>query len=180
MRGSSGVPLALALFLFLLALARTGAAAQDVPRVEVFGGVSYLRKPISMGHDNNLVGWQAGPDINFSKNVALAFDFGGQYRSFFGFRLSRYEYAAGPRFKYRHGRTAFFVHGLVGGDYEDYELGTKRGAALLGAGGGVDLNLSDRLAIRVMQFDSLHDHTPYFWGHALRVGIGLVFKAGRR
>jgi hypothetical protein len=125
----------------------------------------------------NLVGWQAGPDINFSKNVALAFDFGGQYSSVFGFfRVSRYEYAAGPRFKYRRGRTAFFVHGLVGGDYEQP---TGRGAALWGAGGGVDLNLSDRLAIRVMQFDSLHDH-PNFWGHALRVGIGLVFKAGRR
>jgi hypothetical protein len=172
MRGSSGVPLTLALLLFLLALARTGAAAQDVPRAEVFGGFSYLRKPIGMGHDNNLVGWQAGSDINFSKNVALAFDFGGQYRS-----LSRYEYAAGPRFKYRRGRTAFFVHGMVGGDYEQ---STKGGAALLEAGGGVDLNVSDRLAIRVMQFDSLHDHVRYFWGHALRVGIGLVFKAGRR
>jgi hypothetical protein len=174
MRGSSGVPLTLALLLFLLALARTDAAAQNVPRAEVFGGFSYLRKPIRMGF--NLVGWQASPDINFSKNVALAFDFGGQYRSFFGVRVSRYEYAAGPRFKYRRGRTAFFVHGLVGGDYEQP---TARGAALLGAGGGVDLNLSDRLAIRVLQFDSLHDHTA-FWGHALRVGIGLVFKAGRR
>ena len=177
MRGSSGVPLTLALLLSLLALTRTDAAAQDVPRAEVFGGFSYLRKPISMGHTNNLVGWQAGPDINFSKHVALAFDFGGQYRSFFGVRVSRYEYAAGPRFKYRRGGTAFFVHGLVGGDYGQP---TARGAALLGAGGGVDLNVSDRLAIRVMQFDSLHDHVRYFWGHALRVGIGLVFKAGRK
>ncbi len=175
MRRSSGVPITLALLLFLLALALTDAAAQDVPRAEVFGGFSYLRKPISMGF--NLIGWQAGPDINFSKNVALAFDFGGQYRSVFGVRVSRYEYAAGPRFKYRRGRTAFFVHGLVGGDYEQP---TARGAVLLGAGGGVDLNVSDRLAIRVMQFDSLHDHTGGFWGHALRVGIGLVLKAGRR
>jgi hypothetical protein len=68
MRGSSGVPLTLALLLFLLALARADAAAQDVSRAEVFGGFSYLRKPIGMGHNNNLVGWQAGPDINFSKN----------------------------------------------------------------------------------------------------------------
>jgi hypothetical protein len=178
MRGSSGVLLTLALLVFLLALARTDAAAQDVPRAEVFGGFSYIRKPIGMGHSNNLVGWQAGPDINFSKNVALAFDFGGQYSvgGQYG-SLSRYEYATGPRFKYRRGRTAFFVHGLVGGDYEQ---STKRGAALLGAGGGVDLNVSDRLAIRVMQFDSLHDYSRNFWGHALRVGIGLVFKAGRR
>lgn len=176
MRRSSGVPLTLALLLLLLAWARTDAAAQDVPRAEVFGGFSYLRKPIGMGF--NLVGWQAGSDINFSKNVALAFDFGGQYRSVFGFyRVSQYEYAAGPRFKYRRGRTAFFVHGLVGGDYEQ---STAQGAALLGAGGGVDLNVSNRLAIRVMQFDSLHDHTRHFWGNALRVGIGLVFKAGRR
>jgi hypothetical protein len=86
MRGSSGVP-SLARLLFLLAVARTDGAAQDVPRAEVFGGFSYLRKPSGMGHNNNLVGWQAGPDINFSKNVALAFDFGGQSRS-----LSRYEY----------------------------------------------------------------------------------------
>lgn len=177
MRGRSGVLLTLTLLLFLLALARTDAAAQDVPRAEVFGGFSYLRTPISMGF--NLVGWQAGPDINFSKNVALAFDFGGQYRSFFGIRVSQYEYAAGPRFKYRRGRTAFFVHGLVGGDAAHAQSNTQ-GALLFGAGGGVDLNLNDRLAIRVMQFDSLHDYTRNFWGHALRVGIGLVFKAGRR
>jgi hypothetical protein len=176
MRGSSEVLLTLALLLFLLTLARTDAAAQDVPRAEVFGGFSYLRKPIRMGF--TLVGWQAGPDINFSKNVALAFDFGGQYGQF----GPKYEYAAGPRFKYRRGRTAFFVHGLFGGDYEPSDT---RGAVLLGAGGGIDLNVSDRLAIRVMQFDSLHDSSvvkgqPSNWGHALRVGIGVVFKAGRR
>lgn len=138
MRGSSGVPLTLALLLFLLALARTDAAAQDVPRAEVFGGFSYFRKPISMGF--NLVGWQAGPDINFSKNVALAFDFGGQYRSFLGIRYSQYEYAAGPRFKYRTGPATLFVHGLVGGDAA-HVLSYTKGAFLLGFGGGLDLAL---------------------------------------
>lgn len=176
MKRGSRVCFTLALGLLSVVATVTEGAAQDVPRAEVFGGFSYLRTPISMGF--NLIGWQANPDINLGKSLALAFDFGGQYRSIFGVRLSQYEYAAGPRFKYRTGPATLFVHGLVGGDAA-HAPSTTQGAFLLGFGGGLDFNVSHRLAIRAFQLDSLHDRTRGVWGHGLRVGVGVVFKAGR-
>ncbi len=166
---------ALALGMLLARSASAQEATPTVPRVEVFGGFSYLRFPISQGI--NFVGWQASPDINFHKNIALALDFGGQYKSEFGVTLHQYEYATGPRFKYRMDRVTLFAHGLVGGA-ASHVSGFTQGEFLVGGGGGMDVNVNDRIAIRTFQLDSLHAHTRGAWGHALRLGVGVVFKFG--
>ncbi len=155
-------------------------AASEAPRAEIEGGFSYFRQPINNGL--NMWGWQANPDINFTRNFALAMDFGGQYRSINvisgSVTESFYEYMAGPRFKYRTDRVTLFAHGLVGGNAAHIPSRTQ-GAFAVGFGGGMDVNLNNRVAIRVFQLDSIHNHSGGMWGHALRGSVGVVFKLGK-
>jgi hypothetical protein len=166
----------LAMPVFLTSPAWAQQSGTDIPRVEIFAGFSCFRAGISNGE--NLFGWQANPDINFTKNIALAMDFGGQYKKIGGITFSMYEYMAGPRFKYRTDRLTAFVHGLVGGEAA-HALGFTQGAFALGFGGGLDINAGDSMAFRAFQIDSIHDHSRGSWGHNLRIGIGLVVKLGK-
>ncbi len=143
------------------------------PLTEVFAGVSYFRSDITRG--NNLAGWQAAIDYNVFKHVGLVLDFGGQYKSVNGMTLSLYEYMGGPRFKYRHGRVTAFLHGLVGGEVTHVPKSTL-GAFAADVGGGLDVNVGPRVALRVFQIDWIHDHTRDVWRQNLRGAVGVVFK----
>ena len=75
-----------------------------------------------------------------------------------------------------------FAHLLFGGtngrasaDGESF----SRTVFMMGVGGGLDVNLSDRVAFRLVQFDWLPVHVDGEWFNKIvRVGIGIVFKAG--
>jgi hypothetical protein len=48
-------------------------------------------------------------------------------------------------------------------------------------GGGIDVNMNDRLALRVPQFDWTPMHVGGVWtNNVIRIGIGLVVKAGQK
>ncbi len=153
------------------------AAAQvlpnRVPHTEVFVGASYYRAGVSYGI--NLVGWQAAFDYNVHKHVSVVLDLGGAYKTTSGGTLGLYQYMVGPRFKARRGRVTAFAEGLVGGDAAHVPNHTH-GAFALGFGGGLDVSAGRIVSIRILQVDSIHDHTEGVWGHSLRVGAGVVFK----
>ena len=153
------------------AFAQVGTSG--IPLTEVFGGVSYFRAGVTQG--SNLAGWQAAVDYNLSKHVGVVLDFGGQYKSVDGTTLSLYQYMFGPRFKHRSGRATIFMHGLVGGD-ATHVPGYTQGAFAAGFGGGLDVNVSALVAIRVCQIDWIHDHTRDAWTHNVRGAVGVVFK----
>jgi hypothetical protein len=169
------------LFLIIGLLAACPAFAQyppaGIPTAEVFGGISYFRAGISEG--GNLAGWQAALDYNVYKNASVVLDFGGQYKSVGGTTLSLYQYMIGPRLKYRTGRATGFIHGLVGGDATHFP-GSTLGAFAAGVGGGLDVNVSSLVAIRVFQVDWIHDHTRDIWRQNLRGAVGVVFKISGR
>jgi hypothetical protein len=164
------------LFAFGL-LAANPAFAQrgtsGTPLAEVFGGVSYFRAGVTEG--TNLAGWQAAIDYNLSKHAGVVLDLGGQYKSVDGSTLSLYQYMFGPRFKFRIGRATAFIHGLAGGD-ASHVPGYTQGAFAAAFGGGLDVNVSRLVAIRVCQIDWIHDHTRDVWTRNLRGAVGVVFK----
>ncbi len=158
---------------------------QDYPRVEVFGGFSYLDVVVddvfAGASEERFYGWQASISGNFHENIGLVFDVGGQYKSVLDITTQFYEFLVGPRFRTQNEPVTGFAHALVGLMHARVSgLGdTLSDTALaLGFGGGVDVNVSDVVAIRAFQTDFLVDHFVDEWHWNFRVGSGIVFKFG--
>jgi hypothetical protein len=170
------------LLLVLTALLAVPAMAQDeYPKAEIFGGFSYLNIDTkgTYGLDRqNAYGFQASVAGNFHKNIGIVGDFGGQYKSIEGVTAHAYEYLFGPRFNYRTEKANVFVHGLFGGASIGGGGESFNGYAM-GIGGGVDVKVSDHVAIRVMQVDYLPTHILEAWEHNFRLGVGIVFTSGK-
>lgn len=151
------------------------AQSENNPAVEVFGGASILRNGATAPSYSLYGGWQAQASFNFNRNFGLTTDFGGQYRSVLGVRAQQYEYLFGPRVMIRGRRATFFAHGLVGGNTFHATGGSLHGFAT-GVGGGLDYNVGNHFAIRVVQADYLRTRLSSTWLNDARVGIGIVFK----
>jgi hypothetical protein len=153
------------------------AQSQEQPSVEVFGGASILRNGATAPSFSLYGGWQAEGSVNFNKYLGLTADFGGQYRSISGNRVSQYEYLFGPRVAARGHRGTVFAHALVGANTFK-TLGTSRNGFAWGLGGGLDLNAGRHIAIRVIQADYLRTRVSESWFNDARLGVGIVFKFG--
>jgi opacity protein-like surface antigen len=143
--------------------------SEDVTRTEVFAGFSILSVEGAQG-----LGWQASAKGNLNGSIGIVADVGGHYR----FHLSAYQYLFGPELT-RRGRTALFAHALIGGArLEGFDSSTNRLA--LAFGGGVDLNATDRIAVRLFQLDWIPTRFEQSWQNRTgRIGFGLVFRPGR-
>jgi len=178
------------------------ALAQDAPKVEVFGGYSYLHSKGDSSSDGiNLNGWNASVAGNLTPSFGLVADISGHYTTetvVTGLtttgsgvitsraKLSDHLFLFGPRFSYRkHERVTPFAHVLVGGFRAKGSLSgafflneTDTGFAAA-AGGGVDVKLSQRFAFRLVQADYVFDRSNGESGHNARISTGLVFRFGK-
>jgi opacity protein-like surface antigen len=157
-----------------------------VPRLEAFGGVSYLNAGTSgLASRQNVVGFEGSVALHVNRFLAGEANFGGYYKTLTivnvgSFAFHDYMAMAGPRFNLR---KAFF-HALVGMDHlagsaNFYATsGTSSDNSLAGTGGGgVQWNISRHLALRT----SADYILSRFTGHTqnnIRVTLGIVFEAG--
>ena len=206
----------LALTLSFLALCSVTVSAQEAPKVEVFGGYSYLRfaKAIDMH----------GGEVSVTGNLNKYFGIEGAYSGHVGSTGSDllklppgavfpggpfvhfdadsavHTFLAGPKFTYRGGRVSPYVHALFGAartsgvveiEFRDNVTGiggistarfseTGFGMAI---GGGLDVRLTDRVSLRLVQVDYLRtqlaqDRATDGQDNA-RVSTGIVFTFGR-
>jgi len=151
------------------------AQSKDNPTVEIFGGPSILRNGATAPSYSLYGGWQAQANFNFNAHVGLTSDFGGQYRSILGTRVSQYEYMFGPRVTARGRHATLFAHALVGGNTLHVSGASTNGFAM-GFGGGLDYNLGHSFAIRVIQADYVRTRVSNVWFNDARLGFGIVFK----
>lgn len=166
------------LFLVSLILCVTASAfaqSENNPAVEVFGGPSILRNGATAPNFSLYGGWQAQASFNFNRNFGLTTDFGGQYRNVLGVRAQQYEYLFGPRVMLRGHRATLFAHGLVGAN-TFHAAGASTHGFAAGVGGGLDYNVGNRFAIRVIQADYLRTRLSNEWFHDARIGVGIVLK----
>ena len=165
----------LSLFTVILLLLSSSALGQDgdYPKVEVFGGFSYLSA--DLGTRENFFGFQGSVSGNVKENIGIVVDVGGQYKSVLGIGISYYELLLGPRFMVRRERVTAFVHALVGNRYI-FVPSDIESAFALGFGGGMDVSASDSIGIRVFQFDYMPNHSRGMWSHDVRFGFGIVLK----
>jgi opacity protein-like surface antigen len=172
----------LAVLLFVLAVGML-ALAQDAPKAEVFGGYQYLSldtKDSGIGRQS-MHGFNADLGIHATKNLSVVADFGMGKKSIEGTDVKLYPILFGPRFAATSGKVTPFAEALFGFTHlssPDAFLGSIN-KFTYAFGGGLDVDVSKSVAIRLAKFDYLGVRT----GEAgvgtlnnIRLSTGIVFK----
>jgi outer membrane protein OmpA-like peptidoglycan-associated protein/opacity protein-like surface antigen len=182
-----------------------------LPRFELFLGYSNFRA-VPMGSHGNRIAWLSGgsTSLAFNANRYLGFvaDFGGYHADRFGPNAppnggvvdasgNVFSYMFGPRLSFRHERFTPFAQALFGGIHAS-EV-TLDGCSGIGcaplpsensfamtAGGGLDVNLTPHIALRLIQAEyamtRFRNPTSIAVGRAtqndLRLSVGIVFRFG--
>ena len=188
--------------LLITLLLAAPALAQEMPHWEVFGGYSirrsdmkeYLRSTAILyttrNRYSNPAGWEASVTENVNRWFGGTLDISGHYRSPLIVnapnRQQAHSILYGPRFALRTGSTFLpFAHVLLGAIHADVRV-TPVGPHLSGnafaaaIGGGVDMKLGRKIAVRVVQGD-------YFRTNVLgttrprgfRVSAGVVYRSSK-
>jgi outer membrane immunogenic protein len=166
------------------------ASAQDVPKIDLFAGYSYVRaNPGTSGVDGfNLHGGSASVAYNVKPWLSGVADFGGYHSSDIlgsGVDGTLSTYLFGPRVSYRHnshftpfGQVLFGVAHIGGSN--GLAFSTSNNSFAMALGGGVDVSVSHHFSLRPVQLDYLLTHFNEFGNGAqnqnnLRVSTGVVF-----
>lgn len=153
------------------------AFAQDVPKVELFGGYSYMNvNPTGSTFSINTSGWEGAVNYNFNSRLGIVGDISGHYCCS---GQSIHNFMVGPQISYRAEKYTAFFHVLGGGSHAVGLTQTDTNLAFA-VGGGVDYNVRPSLAIRVGQLDYVPTHFLGNWQHNFRASGGIVFRWGKR
>ena len=187
---------------FVLLAATLAARAQEFPRWEAFGGFSYAN--VNLGPQASLFGSSnrnyEGFGLNFSfnphRNIRLLADFGFQFGKstatppppFTKIHLQTTEALFGPQFTLRRPSATAFANTLVGvtntrlygqAGYLYQDL-IRQNSLTLGLGGGLDVNWTRLVAIRVFQAEYLPTRRSGAWEATSTLTAGVVFRLAPR
>lgn len=172
------------LFCWVLILTISGVA-QDSPKVEVFGGYSYVHSSFA-GTGLNFNGGSGSIAFNVVPVFGLVGDFGVYHNNTSGVSTNNFTYLFGPKFAYRgNERVTPYFHVLLGGVHAHSSFGTisdSSNAFALAIGGGLDAKVAPHIAIRVAQIDYLLTKLPDDKDdrqNNVRVSAGIVFRWGK-
>lgn len=186
--------------LILLVFVPSVLAQDKHPSAEIFGGYSYLNFQVKLGFDPTPVDRQSAHGVginaavNLSNHLGIVGDFsynakGVRVPSIFGSNTGNVQHTYflfGPRFSVRRDRATGFLQTLVGGAHIRSEFGGihRTTDLALAIGGGLDVNISKRVAVRAFQFDYLPSRRRLAssdekdWLQNFRAQFGIVFKFG--
>ncbi len=178
------------------------ASAQDSPKVEVFGGYSYLRANEG-GQGFNFNGGSGSLAYNLTPWLGVVGDFGGYHWGgsglFQGEDATVETYLFGPKVALRHGPITPFAQVLFGGAHigasgecSDVRIhhegtvnecgsGSENGFAMT-LGGGVDWNATPHIGIRLIQAEYLmtrfngEGNNGGSTQNNARISTGVVFR----
>jgi opacity protein-like surface antigen len=169
----------------LLLFTASKATAQEIPKAELFGGYSYA--------GGNFHGWNASVTGNVNGWLGLTADFSGHYGGstegdIFTEKQRANSYLFGPRVSFRkRKRVSPFVYALFGVSrlsVRETFMGQTFAASDSGfgtaIGGGLDIRLNKRLALRAFQLDYLRTNFFDETGHRGRLAFGLVLRLGQK
>jgi len=170
---------ALILAALLICFWNLPAGAQDMPKLQVFGGYSYTRfdsKSFGFNDASNLNGYTFSPSYNLLYGFGVAAELSGQY----GSKLNLRDLAVGPQFLYPKWNSMLFAHVLIGDSRTLVQVGNTEGdtARAVIFGGGLDHDITPRFSIRVFQFDYVHTTLFKDTQNNLRFSTGLVYRWG--
>jgi hypothetical protein len=179
-------PIILTLLLLLLS---NSAMGQDEPKVEIFGGYSYINIKPNFDQDRvSLNGWDSNIKLRLLSYLSMEADVSGHYGNINGSNLDLHTLLFGPRFG-RHGkRFNWFTHSLYGIAHISGDGGvltpligvpSDTGFAFIPGGGAFEININKKLTYRVFQFDLLFASMGNGSQLHPRVSSGLVFNLGK-
>jgi hypothetical protein len=158
------------LTVLVLAAVPAMAAGMDAPSAELFGGYSYTKNG-----DDSLNGGEASLAIRLTRWIGAEADVSAHYGSARGTHISRLFFMGGPRFAYRGAGFTIFTHYLAGGARSGsgltvvgVDITQKRTDFAMAFGGGVDVGISDRWAVRaqgdyaLIRADGTNEKEPRF------------------
>jgi Outer membrane protein beta-barrel domain len=124
-------------------------------------------------------------EYNINSVVGLVADFGGYANTRAGINDTGLTYLFGPRFNWRHSRLTPYVQFLFGGDYLWTPLSTTQNGFATAAGGGVDYQVSNHLALKPIQIEYVSTQLPNQLGlgshqNDIRYSAGVVFRVGAK
>lgn len=170
--------------LVLVLLASIFAVGQE--KGSVFGGYQYLSidtQDSGVGRQS-AHGWNTDVAARVAKNVSIVGDISGNYKTIDGIKVNAYNFLFGPRISASVGKVTPFAEVLVGVAHASFSqsgvsLGSKGFAFALG--GGLDVNASKHVAVRLAKFDYVRDHISNDLVGSTnlnnyRYATGIVFK----
>jgi len=162
----------------MLVLGAGSVFAQDVPKVEVFGGGAIMNVREG-GGELTLKGWTGSVNANVHDVVGVVGEIGGNYKS--GFKV--HNFLGGLQFSHRGNEKVAVFAQTKAGFVHSSGSGSSENDFMLGFGGGLDLNVKPNLAVRLFQID----WTPVREGggsgwltNVFRGSIGLTWKSASR
>jgi len=165
-------------------LAAFEAHAQEKGDISVFGGYS----PYLFENKAGNKGWNASLEGNVFRHMALVADVSGHTAPASDFSL-----LFGPRYVHTiRNRVTPFVHFLFGLEHESRQatitglfspiIYEPKNSFALGLGAGVDVKVSDRLSVRVIQLDPIiffNNNFLFGWDGHLRASLGVVLRLNK-
>lgn len=177
--------------------AQRGGSDGDLPKEEIAVDYSYTRANATPSQCGcfNMNGGSAEGAVHAYRGLSAVFDLTGEHTgttSVAGQSLSLLSFTGGPRFSHpisSHGHTRYapFVQGLVGAVHgfnapfpnSSGSISTSATALAVLVGGGLDISLNHKLAIRLIQADYGLTHLPNNANDSqnlLRLSTGVVFR----
>jgi hypothetical protein len=186
----------LSLFLFITSVS---VFAQEKPVAEIFGGYSYTRiAPDNSIRKENANGGHASLTIN-SRFLGFTVDFSGHRGKAITTDITAYNLMVGPRFGREGKKISWFMHSLYGASNITSEIRSsafpngsipaginiprqsKTYFAFVPGGGGVDVKLNDKIALRLFQADMLFiQREAGISSWHPRFSTGLVIRLGKK
>jgi hypothetical protein len=181
------------------------ASAQEPSRIQVYGGYSLLHPNLPKFDADpsvsrtvetllgNLSGWNSGITVGLTRGFGVTADFSGYYEnlnatvegSSFDANLRAYTLLFGPQFQKNGEQLRTFARALFGVAHGsakaivDGETGEgAKSVFAASVGGGLDVKVADRVAIRAAQLDYYPFRTSEGGGltfNNFRFGAGVVF-----
>lgn len=158
------------LAVFALLVVSGFCIGQASSQINLFGGFSYVNQDISLSGPNALTGWNASATFRIKQHYGFVADFSGYYPGYnpgcigCGNHAKIYTFLFGPQVSITRGRVTPFARFLLGDTHMhpvvegilNYVTFTSNNSFTYGAGGGVDVGLTHRFALRG-QVDWLHN-----------------------
>jgi hypothetical protein len=165
--------------LALVLFCSVAAAAQQTPKVELFGGYSHLLADLN-DTSFNLDGFHISAAENLNSWVGGVLDFSTHYGTRAGLYVNTQSIMYGPRFAYRKSKgvtpSAYALFGAVRGSAGFDGISKPDTHFGLALGGEIDVRINDRVAFRVIQADYMMTRFVGLRQDNIRVSTGLVFR----
>jgi hypothetical protein len=161
----------LSLVVSTLVVGTVCASAQqpEKPKADVFAGYSLLAFEAGNGRHDAVNGAGASVTAHFNDWFGITGDVSGHVQGGDGLLYV----LGGPRFTYRSAKTRVepFAHVLAGGAFT-----ADAGRFAMAIGGGIDVRVSDKVAVRAVQADYAPIFSDGRTANNVRIAAGVVFR----